>query len=205
MAKFLDADGNEVEAFTQAEVDAIRTEAESKITAAMSEKADLEKKLEGLSDKDKNFAALKSALDEKTKIIDGLSQEIKSVKEVREADMTTAMISKFAKGNEELAKKIAHHYNETLKSVDAKSQEEIAKKVESALKLSVETKADADVLGAAIAGGTGYSAPAAGGSATAVEFTSEQKALGKKMGISEEDYKKYGNDPRINNIGINGK
>lgn len=211
-------DGTEREVFSADEVTAkleeakkaageeVRTEFQSKLSeqdARMAtfeaEKAELEEKLEELgkkdnsSDKDKNFRVLKEALDKKDKQIDELAKKIEETGNIRVQDFKERLIDKYADGNEDLKKKIAHNFDSTLAGVEAKTEKEIEDKVKNAVKLSVDTGGPSP-LDAALQGGEPGASDglARGRSGDTVEFSANEKKLGAKFGLTDEDYKKYG-------------
>ncbi len=195
-------DGTEEEVFSAAEIDTKLKEKETELTAgfqakqteldtALSEKKKLEDQIAaGGGGQAANFKTLKDALDKKDADIAELRTTVQNEKESRTNEFISGLAARITGGNKELEKKVLHHFKETLKSVNANTQEEISKKLESAYKLSVDSN-EPGILDTARqgAGGRGYIPPAGSGP---VEFTAAEKSLGSKMGITEEDYKKYG-------------
>lgn len=166
------------------------TEVESKLTGLEQEKADLETKLAGLSTEDKdhpNFKALKESLDKKDKSIKELADSVSSLRNQREADFLDNEIKKVIGKDDELGKTLKHHYKETLKSMPSETQEQIRERLEAAKKLTGVTES-VNPLDMAGAGGGYFNQNPGGG---AVELTSNERALAPKLGISEEDIKKY--------------
>lgn len=198
--------GVEEEVFSQAELDIklkeegdkIRTEFDGKIkekedliTKAATEKTELETKLAGTNKDHPNFAILKEALDKKDKDIGDLRTLIEGDKKDRETREMEGFISAVASKNPELEKKIKFHLENTVVGMKSGTVEERKAKVEAAIKLSVDASEPGlldIILGT---GGRGY-VPANNDGKTA-NFTQREKDLGKKLGISEEDYKKYAN------------
>ncbi len=154
------------------------------------EKEELEKKIGGGGQID-NFKELKSALDKKTESIEKLQNEISDYKTTQREKEINAVISSKTKGDKELEKKVKLHFKETLSAMPEGTDEEMSKKLESALKLASDGDEPNPLDFAGGGGGRGFDASQTGG----VEFTGREKALGAKMGISEADYKKYG--PKI--------
>lgn len=204
--KIKNDDGTETEVFTQAEIDAKLSEVtktfEAKIAdqttilnKSLEEKKALEVKLASANPQEANFKILKEALDKKDGEIAAMNKSIQDSEEARVNDYRNEILAKYAQGDKELEKKILHHFNETLKSVPAKTKEEIVEKMKSAAKLSVDP-ANPGVLSSVLsgAGGPGFVPNSGSGP---VEFTAAEKALGAKLGITEEDYKKFG--PRLKN------
>lgn len=208
--KVKQSDGTEIEVFTEADVAARVTEAkgatakefetkiaESKtaIETALADKKKLEEQIaaNGGGNQSENFKTLKAALDKKDEDIAKLRTDMMGIEEKRLTTARDQIVGKIAGTNKDLKDKILHHYSETLKSMPATNEEEMGKKVEAAAKLSLDKNASPDIIAAAIQGAGGPGLPInAGGS---VEFTPMEKGLGNKLGISEEDFKKYG--PRL--------
>lgn len=204
-------DGTEFEAFTEEEVNAriddatqkakteLETEYQGKIqeqTTAMEdlkkEREELEEKMnQGSDDKDKNFKVLKDALNKKDDEIKNLTQKIDETGSARINDLRERLIEKYAGSDEELKKKIVHNFDNTLAGVDAKSEKEIENKIKNAVKLSVDFGGP-NPLDNAMSGGEpgGVGRKNAGG--VSAKITPEVKDLGGKLGITDEDYQKYG-------------
>lgn len=209
--KIKQEDGTEVEVFTAKEVDQKITEAkgtavkevETKLTesknaldAALVEKKKLEDQIAaGGGGQSENFKTLKDALDKKDADIAKLRTDLTGIEEKRLGGTRDQIVAKIAGTNKDLKDKILHHYNETLKSMPASTEEEIGKKIEAAAKLSLDKDTSPDIIQAAIQGAGGPGIPA--NQNGAVEFTPVEKALGEKLGVSDEDRKKYG--PRLKN------
>lgn len=210
--------GEEVEVFTAEDVDAkvkavedtkakeietavsaIKTEYEGKITPLQTklstletEKTDLEAKLSGGdSTQQGNFKTLKDALDKKTTEIEDLKKGINDMKSTQVTETRDALVTKFAGKDEELAKKIKDHFDNTLASMPNTTSAEIAKKVEAAAKLASDGDSF-DPLGVARAGAGGQGNGNGNYDANKNDFTANEKSLGTKLGITEADYKKYG-------------
>lgn len=188
--------GEDQEVFTPEEV-AAKVQAEvaakdSALAAAMAEKTRLEGELsKSGGGNNPNFATLKAALDKKDQEINDLRTGIEDISKSRNQDIESGELTRLSGGNEELSKKIKHHFDTTLKAVQAKTKEEIAAKMENAAKLARDN-ATVDMVGNANYGAAagGYSRPA--GADGKVELTVGQKALASKMGITADDLKKYG-------------
>lgn len=207
--KIKNEDGSESEVFSAEEVASKLKEKETEVNngwetkfnetkTALDKAVDDKKKIEdeinkGGGSQGENFKKLKEAMDKKDGEITELRTSIQKSEETRLNDFRDGLLKKVVGNDKELEKKILHHFNETLKSVPAKTQEEISKKFESAMKLSVDST-NVSVLQSAINGGGGpgfIPSPNNG----PVEFSATEKALGNKLGITEDDYKKYG--PRL--------
>lgn len=203
--KYKNEAGEEVEAFSQEELDAklkeeadkLRgefegkiTEKETAITKLATEKTELENKMKDIKPDHPNFAALKEALDKKDADIGSLRTLIETDKKDRETAEMKGFIDVVAGKNEDLRKKIQYHLDNTVNGMKATTIEERKAKVEAAIKLSVD-KNEASILDSIMqnGGGRGFIPPADG--AEVANFTEREKSLGAKLGISAEDYKKY--------------
>lgn len=197
--------GETITVFSQEELDqkiqATQKEFEGQIATnkveleeAVAEKVRLEAELTKNSGDNPNYATLKAALDKKDTEIKELRDLNTKVSDLRSKDIESETLNQFSRGNEELNKKIRHHYENTLKSVKAESKEEIIKKMGDAVKLATDNPVLPDLIGNANYGAAsgGYVPPGSG----AVEIKPTEKALGSKLGITEDDWKKYG--PKLN-------
>ena len=190
-------DGSEVEVFSQDEMTAIQQEFDTKLAesktvldSALAEKTRLEGELSKSNvGNNPNFAALKAALDKKDGEIGELRTNQQKIEETRLGDIKAESVSRYAQGDAELAKKILHHFETTLKSVTANSKEEVAKKMESAAKLAQEP-GTVDIIGNANYAGSG---PGFQPNIGAQVVEPKVKEFGKKFGLTDEDWKKYGN------------
>ncbi len=196
--------GVEEEVFSQAELDAklkeegdkIRTEFDGKIqeketaiAAAATEKADLEAKLAATNKDHPNFAILKEALDKKDKDITDLRTLIEGDKKDRETREMEGFIDVVAGKNEEVKKKIKFHLENTVVGMKSGTVEERKAKVEAAIKLSIDTSEPG--LLDTILGGGGRGYVPVNNDGKVANFTQRERDLGKKLGITDEDYKKY--------------
>ncbi len=206
--KIKNADGTESEVFTPDEVTAKLAEKEKEINGAWEQKhTEIATKLDSaVADKQKleadlakagqggaqneNFKTLKEALDKKDTEINALRTEVQTSEANRLNEHRDAIIKSFVGNDKELEKKILLNFNDTLKGVTAKTREEISKKLESAIKLSVENIAPSVLQNAMNGGGGPGFIPNHGNGP--VEFTAAEIALGNKFGITDEDRKKYG-------------
>ncbi len=206
MIKNEDGTETETEVFSQAELDAkleeaksvLQTEFEGKLaekdTALSSlntEKADLEAKLNGVDKDNPNFKTLKEALskkdDEIKSIKDGIENDKKSV---REESMNTK-VKAVVGSNTELEKKIRFNLSNTLASMKEDTEEDRVAKFNAALKLSADSSIEAQSILDGGMGGGGHRGSDFPNAGPAVEFTSREKALGDKLGITDEDRKNY--------------
>jgi len=211
MAKYKDDDGNEVEALSPAEVEAkleaekaalsqehskIVGEKDTAIKTLADEKVALENKIKeaelaGMKEDHPNFKILKEALGKKDDDIKALRSEMDTDKKTRKQESLDSAIKVATRGNDELEKKVKLHLEKTLGAMPDNTAEERAAKIQAALTLSGDY-GSAGMFDGGIGGGGmgvgGHSEAPAG-----PEFTGREKALGAKLGISQEDYKKYGN------------
>lgn len=197
--------GVEEEVFSQAELDVklkeegdkIRTEFDGKIkekedaiTKAATEKSDLEKKLTEMKPDHPNFAALKEALDKKDKDIGDLRTLIEGDKKDRETREMEGFISAVSGKNAELEKKIKFHLENTVAGMKSTTLEERKLKVEAAIKLSVDAS-EPGLLDTILGGNGGRGYVPRNDEGKVATFTQRERDLGKRLGISDEDYKKY--------------
>lgn len=200
----------EVEVFTPEEVDAKLKEQEEAFNAKMSEKdttlsnlakekEELEKKMGDVKQDHPNFKILKDALEKKSNEIDTLKKEVETDRTSRIQEAMNLKIKSASKGNEEFEKKVRLHLSSTLKSLPETTEEERATKLAAAVKLSsdFESSGGPGIFDAGIDGGSGNGADFKESNGSTVEFTARERALGAKLLITPEDYKKYG--PRLTN------
>jgi chromosome segregation ATPase len=179
-------DGDEIEVFSKEEHDAEVAKATQEKEAKASELektiADLNEKLKGSENKDTNFKALREAKEKAEGELSGVKDEFtKQINDLRSelnAGKMKEKISQLSGGNEEVAKKIEYFYN----SFQAPKEGEQDTRFDNAIKLAgVQPKTNMGGLG------SGIGNPAGVGSKQ--EFTPEQKELGAKLGLKEEDLK----------------
>ena len=145
--KIINDAGDEVEVFTQAELEdqkslAIEEFKETELNKVVEERDKIQKELEGLKDKDINFSALRSKLSEKDKEIDSIKKEIdtkigSAKKEVLDAvmkDYYDDTIKRLAGDDKELQDKIELQYKRL--SDAAGTKDEISKKLNDAFVLA---------------------------------------------------------------------
>lgn len=227
---YFDEDGNEVKGLlTEEEAKALvqeqtkslmetaakeKIEAEQKAATAAAEAETLRKQIEAAAaapaggagqqsqgDKDQNIAALRKKLEETEASVAREREALNARITAIEGDKVQQAINAVAAGNAQLAEKIRYNYDKTLSGVQAVTAEEIAAKVQNAVKLSTSgpTPNPLDIV---IPGGV----PQGHGGAKpnpAKEFNQVETAVGSKLGISDADRAKYGNDPRL--TGMNTK
>jgi len=223
---YFDVDGNEVEGLlTQDEAKTLSDEtnkeaveaaatakasAETAATKATEDLAVLQKQIDdaagagggegGDDDKDKNLVAMRKKLEDSQAAVTAATEAANTRITALEGDKVGQAIAAVAAEDKDLAEKIKHNYEKTLSGVTAVTAEEIAAKVQSAVKLSVSAAApnpmDVVTQGGAPAG-TGGAAPAAG---EGKEFNKVETEVGGKLGISDADRTKYGSDPRLNKM-----
>lgn len=134
--------------------------------------------------KDKNFGKLREAKEEIEK---KLAEAIGGVDKKFEDRDLSAAINSLTNGDDELAKKVKHHFEKTLAAVVTKTPEEFAAKVQNAMILARGPQG----------GGTG-SAFHSGGAGIRVSkpagepLTGAAAEVAKKLGITPEDVKKHG-------------
>jgi hypothetical protein len=195
MAELYDADGNLVEgALTSDEVKAIQAKADEAAAEANSAK----EKLSKMENKEFNFKKLRDLSEEERKKLSTKEMELMQ----RQEDLETKTkgfvetqinthkdeaLAVLAGDNEELRKKTMFHYDRI--KDEATSREDIRRKMRDAFRL-----AQGDVTGtndpfSSAVSYSGGSAPNA--KPASADFSNDQKDLAKKLGLSEDDLKKY--------------
>jgi len=192
----------EVEAYSEEELnsklDEVKKEYDSKmiekdttLSNLAKEKEELEKKIGGVKEDHPNFKVLKDALDKKDNDIKTLREDLENDRKSRRDSFLNSIIVKASKGNEDFEKKVKFHLDNTLVGLKDSTDQEIKTKVEAAIKLSLDTHESKSILDNIMGdgGGKGFVKSTGG---DAVEFSPREKAIGAKLGITAEDYKKYG-------------
>jgi len=171
-------------------------ELQDKLKVAEEEKAKLVKDLEGFkeTDKGKNMAALRMKAEGAEKKVDELKEnimkELGTLKTAIEGKDLTSTFLQLADGDTEIAKKIEAEYKDIVRPDDA---EEVKKqKIRKAYQLAVGVKSPG-ILNR-ILGSAGAPNPNAG--AGIKSWPPELVGLGKKMGLTEEDFKNKNYVPR---------
>jgi len=201
-----DADGNDIEVFTQEEVDAaaeekarleaerVESEKQTELDALAAEKQELEEKLQKEQEKEKNFEKVRRKAEGKDieineelkKQIDELNKRIDSVAQ-RPVDDTKAEFIKARVGEEkEKIDKFEYYYKRL--GADAKSKEEVLKAANEALVLATggEYKPSMDGQMFSVGASQNYRQQ------KTEQVSEESKAIGNLLGITAEDRKKYG-------------
>jgi len=208
MAKFYDEEGKEIPGLTQEEFDAKLVEEKGKLETDFNTKieesntkvttleADLVKAKEDLKitnpkgDDFKNLRDITKKLEDDLAIEKGeRSKAIDSIK----ASKVDGLVKKLSGNDVELEKKIRFNLDTTLSGVKTDTDEELNKKLVDAYKLSTDSTA-INPLDNIMSGGSHSSVSE---KSDPVEFSSNEKVLGGKLGITGDDYKKYGTDKRI--------
>lgn len=205
----------EVEVMTPAEVDAKLAsekaaleeshkkqleEVSGKVSAFEQEKAELQKKIDdmiasGMNADNPSFKILKEALTKKDTEISEIKKTLAEDKTQRVKEEIDSKIKIASKGNIEVEKKIRYHLEKTLPGLPEGTAEERKTKLEAAFKLASDGSSDGPGMFDMGAGGGGYGAGSGENNGNTVEFTAKERALGAKLGLTAEDYKKYG--PRV--------
>ena len=209
--KVVDDEGNEqeIEAYSPEEleeqVSKVKTEYEAKIQekdttleSLAKEKEELETKLGGTKEDHPNFKVLKEALSKKDEDIKALRNDIDNDRKIRKDSLANEIISKASRGSKDLEDKIKYHLENTVVGMKDETPDQVKDKVLAAIKLASDVPQSPNAFDVA----NSFGNPSVGidiksNAANGVEFTEREKALGKKLGITEEDYKKYG--PRLKN------
>jgi len=186
----------EVEVFSQQEMDKklsdVKSEFEGKLNIAEEEKKDLQAKITGVKEDHPNFKALKDALADKSKEIDTFRSSYETDKKQTKTDYEEGIIKSVAKGNDELQKKIKYHLENTVPGMKDDSKETHQSKIQAAIKLASDNSSDSNIFDGGMGGGGRGMDDKGGASGDKAEFSTKEVALGNKLGITEEDRKKYG-------------
>lgn len=175
-------------------------EKDAEVTRLAGEKSKLEAdlaqaKLDGMKEDHPNFKVLKEALNKKDEDIKAIKNELDSDKAQRVKEEMDSSIKILSKGDAELEKKIQFHLDKTLTGLKEGTKEERKVKLEAAYKLAADHSTDGPGMFDNGAGGGGHGGGGGGGEGSGVEFSAKERGLGGKLGITPEDYKKYG--PRV--------
>ena len=195
--------GEEIDTFTQEELEAKQAEAlesyksenpdkTEELTALQEELRVANDKLGKVDDKNVNFVALRKAkedaekkVDEILKGVDGKIEQVK--KEVLEGvmqDHKQDTLKSLSGGDAELEKKIEFHYKR-LGDV-ASTKQEISKKLNDAWVLATAKESDgmtANIYGSGNVGRVNINN-------TSPKFSAEEKELGSKFGLTDKDFGK---------------
>lgn len=195
MAELYDAEGNLIQgALTADEVKAIQDKAE----AAARELEDAKSKLSKLESKEFNFKKLRDLTEEERKKLstkeielmqrqEDLENKTKGFVESQITAFKDEALATLAGDNEELRKKTLFHFDRI--KDEATNRDDIRRKMRDAYRLAQsDLSTSADPFAAAV-GYSGGQAPTA--KASTGEFNSDQKDLARKLGLSEDDLKKY--------------
>jgi hypothetical protein len=149
----------------------------------------------GDGDKDVNFANLRRKLEETTTALEAEKLANEGRYTALQKERIDTVINTIARGDDELAKKIRFNYDTVLTGMKAETTQEINAKALAALRLSAPTSDGPDALSIALSGGNkGVHVQQ---SNAAKKFTSNEVAVGKSLGITDQDRNRYINDPRL--------
>lgn len=185
----IEKDGQQIEVFTQEELNQKIEEEKSKIPDGRAEidklKSDLAKKEEELKkvgDKDYNFSELRKSkedLEAKLKEVEDKQKEFISSSNNKEI---LNKISNISNGDKELEKKIRFHFD---RIVDVpKNDEELAKKVADAYVLAVGESSNSKILDAISSHGAPINSQNSGKGG---ELTQDVMNVAKNLGITDKD------------------
>jgi len=196
--KFTNEDGEEVEGLSKEEFEA---EAQKQKEEFETKETELNETIKKFEAKDLNFKALRGKskeeretflekLDEKDKKFFLANEEnsarIDEINSNRTQENQDIAVASLCGDDEELVKKVLA--NLELLNVEPKTKKEMVDKVTKAYNMSVDVKDRNPVLGVSRSTNEGDIV-----SKNKKPMSAEVKEIGKKMGISEEDIKKYGN------------
>lgn len=176
-----DENGNEVSVYTEDEVKALEEEKAKSVKEAEEKLEALNSELSKYKEKDLNFSNLRSQKDDAEKKIASLSKEFderldKAKREMAEAslkDHYDSMLSALTSGDEEMKKKVEHHYKRL--SDPATDRASVEKKLKDAWALSQDRP---DTTANAFAsGGSAPLKPSSSGQ----KWSEDEKDLAKKL------------------------
>lgn len=205
--KQIDSDGNEeeIEVLTEEEKKALEeshkgqlAEKDTALSTLANEKKELEEKIAklengGEKDDHPNFKILREALAKKDSEISTIKSDLENDKKQRIAEEMDTKIKLASKGNDEFEKKVRFHLETTLGGLPDGTKEQRQTKFEAALKLSSDSSSDGQGIFDGGIGGGNRGSFSGKENAPVNEFTAKEKALGAKLGLTPEDYKKYAN------------
>lgn len=182
---YYDADGNEVTAFSQEEVEAQKAEA---LKTANEELENLKKEKDALSNKDINFANLKESISKKDEEIKSLSTKIEEVNNGRITEMQNDVLNRVAGDDKDLRESIMKEMDTFRdKPTTKEGMKDLALKALAIVKPAMVSNAMDDFKSASF--GNGFRNIKA---TTETEIKPELKTVASNMNISDEDWKKYG-------------
>lgn len=191
MGKYFDKDGNEVEAFTQEEVDAKVTEKETALNKAHEEainKKDSE--IKTATDKITELEKGGSKKDEDKTEVQKLQERIDELEKNSVNDKKESLLRELAGDDKDLREKIELEYNQF--NQDDTSEAAIEARMLKAVNLAQpEVKADS-IKSAMSSMAAARGKDTSGAEEKKSEKTKEQAEFASNMGITKEDEEKYG-------------
>lgn len=193
------SDGKEIDVMTMEEHNtalsaketAVRGEVSKTIGEKEGELAKTKAELAKLSEKDLNFTALKEKADKAEADLTKLKGDQATAETKRIEDMRIAVINRLSGGNKILATKIAEKYS--LVALPETTEAEILERAKNAFYIAAPSDAPKAIDSfMAMSGGRGAAPAGIEISNEPPAETPEQMTVRRKMGISDEDYKKYG-------------
>lgn len=195
MPEIINKDGVDVEVYTAEELEAQKQEALEQFRAENPDKTEeltkLQLELEGLKNKDMNFANVRKAKEEAEKkvedLLKGVDEKIDKVKrEVFEGVLQghkSKTLSALVGDDVELKKKVELEYSRL--SDVASTEEQITKKLKDAYVLATAKDPDGVNMSVFSSGGVGRIKI----NPTSQKFSPEEQALGAKFGLEADDFK----------------
>lgn len=191
-----DENGVETTVYTEEELKALEEEKTKAVSEAEEKLAALNEELSKLKEKDLNFSNLRSQKEDAEKRIDALKEEMEkrietTKKEMQESNLKehyTSMLDALTGGDEELKKKVEHHYSRL--SDPSTDKATVEKKLKDAWALSQDRPVDR--VGNAFASmGSAPIKP----SASNKSWSEDEKELAQKLAsaggikLSDDDFK----------------
>jgi len=194
MPTLYDKDGNEVEAYTKEEFESEKTKILQENPEVKTLKQDLEtakKELEGFKDKDLNFANLKQAKEETEKKVSDLENKITEFQTSSVKSLENEVFNQLSNGDADLKAKLEAEYK-TFRG-EPKTKEEILAQAQKAMFI-VKPPVVPGAFDAFSSSNGGRSNAGGTVNKDGVYVPNEAvKTVGGKMGITDDDFKKYGN------------
>jgi len=189
----VDAKVKEAEDKIKAEYDSKISEKDTELTKAAEEKQALQDKIAGVKEDHPNFKVLKDALTKKDEEIKSIRTDLDTDRSARKEAFADNIIGRVSKGNQDIEKKIKFHMENTVVGMKDGTEAEHKSKLEAAIKLASDNSQSMNIMDGIMEGVGGRGMGGTGNSGgEKVEFTAREKGLGAKLGITPEDYKKYG-------------
>jgi len=192
--KLKNEEGEEFDVLTNEEIETQKNEAielakqdyEAEKETLNRELAEAKEALAKTGDKDYNFSQLRKTVDglkaSKETLEKTFTSELSNLKKSLSEKTINGFIKEESGGDADLEKKLRFHYDKTLASMPAETEEDIRTRVKSASLLEGRTNTNSSFISSAGSGNVKIKTE---------KLTQDQQDLANKMGVSQEDIKKY--------------